>query len=180
VPIVGPLLGAIPAIIVAAAFDPSKLVWVIAATVLIQMLENNLVAPRVMDKAVGVNPVASLLAFVAFGTLFGFVGALLAIPLAALIQLILNRLLFKTENPESLSVSGRSSISILRYEAQDLAQDIRKQVREKDTELNEQADRVEDEMEAVILDLDSILASVETQEGEANGSGQISTGGQRR
>jgi hypothetical protein len=49
----------------------------------------------------------------------------------------------------------------LRYEAQGLAQDVRKQVREKEGELNEHTDQVEDAMEAAIQDLDSILAQVE-------------------
>lgn len=162
VPLVGPLLGAIPAFIVAAAFDPSKVIWVVVSTIIVQMLENNLIVPRVMDKAVGVNPVAGLLAFLAFGSLFGFTGALLAIPLAAMIQLILNRVLFKTTAPEATGPEGRDSISILRYEAQDLVQDVRKQVRDKDGELDESTDEMEDAMEAVIQDLDSILAQIET------------------
>jgi predicted PurR-regulated permease PerM len=44
-----------------------------------------------MHKTVGVNPVVTLLAIVAFGALFGFVGLLLAIPMAAVIQVILDR-----------------------------------------------------------------------------------------
>jgi hypothetical protein len=161
VPLVGPLLGALPAILVAAAFDPSALVWVILATVSIQFLENNLIVPRVMDRAVGVNPVASLLAFIAFGTIFGFVGAMLAIPLAAVVQLILNRLVFNINVSEAAPPVGRDAISSLRYEAQGLAQDVRKQVRQKEDESNESSDQLEDAMEAAILDLDSILAQAE-------------------
>lgn len=169
IPLIGPTLGAIPAIIVAAAFDPTKIIWVIVATVLIQLVENNIVAPRVMDRQVGVNPVASLLAFVAFGTIFGFVGALLAIPLAALIQLVLNRLVFKANPSDTLQPQGRDTISILRYEAQNLMQDVRKQVRTKESELTKSTDEVEDAMEAIIADLDSILAKIETE-----GNGQPS------
>ncbi len=161
VPLVGPVLGALPALVVAAAFDPSKIIWVIVATVIIQMLENNLIVPRVMARAVGVNPVASLLAFIAFGTIFGFVGALLAIPLAAVVQLILNRLVFNINTSDTAAPTGRDALSTLRYEAQGLAQDVRKQVRHKEDELNETSDQVEDAMEAVIQDLDSILAQAE-------------------
>lgn len=100
VPLVGPLLGAIPALAVAASYDPEKIVWVVAATVIIQLLENNVIVPRVMDRAVGVNPVAGLLAFLTFGTIFGFTGAMLAIPLAAVIQLILNRFVFQARSTE--------------------------------------------------------------------------------
>jgi predicted PurR-regulated permease PerM len=173
IPLIGPLLGAIPALIVAVAFDPTKVIWVIVATMIIQALENNIVAPRVMDRQVGVNPVATLLAFVAFGTIFGFIGALLAIPLAALIQMVLNRLLFKAAPPETVVPAGRDTISILRYEAQDLMQDVRKQVRNKEGELDDRTDQMEDAMESVIMDLDSILAQLEN-----GGSGtQKETGG---
>lgn len=163
IPLVGPVLGAVPAVIVAAALDPSKLTWVIIATLIIQALENNLIVPRVMSRAVGVNPVASLLAFIAFGSIFGFVGALLAIPLAAVVQLILNRLVFNRNEAEAAPPVGRDAISTLRYEAQGLAQDVRKQVRHKEGELDQHTDQVEDAMEAAIQDLDSILAQVERQ-----------------
>ena len=57
VPMVGPLLGAIPAAVIALSISPSKLIWVIVATLVIQQVENSLLVPRVMRKAVGVNPV---------------------------------------------------------------------------------------------------------------------------
>jgi predicted PurR-regulated permease PerM len=177
VPIIGPLLGAIPALVVAAAFAPDKVIWVIIATVIIQALENNLVAPRVMDRAVGVNPVASLLAFVAFSSIFGFVGALLAIPLAAVIQLILNRSVLNINPVEVNPPVGRDTISILRYEAQNLALDVRKQVRDKEGELTERVDQMEDSMEAIIQDLDSILSQLETPVDSPDGPEGISAGG---
>ena len=164
VPLVGPLLGAIPAVLVAASTAPDKMIWVIIATVVIQAAENNLVVPRVMDRAVGVNPVAGLLAFVAFGSIFGFLGALLAIPLAAVISLILNRFVFQVSPMDQSPPTGRSAISTLRYEAQNLVVDVRKQIREKDTELSAHEDSIEDSMEAIATDLDSILAQAEEEE----------------
>ena len=76
VPMIGPLLGAIPAALVALSIAPSKLVWVIVATLVIQQLENTVLVPRVMRKAVGVNPFVSLLAIFAFSSFFGIAGAL--------------------------------------------------------------------------------------------------------
>jgi predicted PurR-regulated permease PerM len=162
VPLVGPTLGAVPALLVAVSVDPSKIIWVILSTVIIQALENNLVVPRVMDRAVGVNPVASLLAFIAFGSIFGFVGALLAVPLAAVIQLTLSRYLFQPVTPDTPAPTGRDAISALRYEAQDLVQDVRKQVRDKESEADQETDQIEDSMEIIVQDLDSILALAET------------------
>lgn len=161
VPLIGPLLGAIPAFFVAASTSPEKIIWVVVATVIIQTLENNLIVPRVMDKAVGVNPVVGLLAFLAFGTLFGFVGALLAIPLAAVIQLALTRFVFNPRPAEEAQSMGRDAISMLRYDAQNLVQDVRKQIREKEEEPDAGVDLVEDTMESIVQDLDSILAQVE-------------------
>ena len=127
IPMIGPLLGAIPAAIIALSISPSKLIWVIVGTIVIQQLENNFLVPRVMRKAVGVNPFVSLLAIFAFSSLFGIAGALMAIPIAAIIQLILIRFVFHPDAIEVEVTVGRDSASRLRYEAQDLAQDLRKQ-----------------------------------------------------
>jgi predicted PurR-regulated permease PerM len=162
VPLIGPALGAIPALLVAASTDPTKVVWVLIAYIIIQFAENHLVVPRIMDRTVGVNPVASLLAFVAFGSIFGFLGAILAVPLAAVIQLVLNRFIFNSSPVEQDPPVGRNSISTLRYEAQNLVLDVRKQVRDKASELSAREDRVEDMMESIAQDLDSILAKAET------------------
>lgn len=161
VPMVGPLLGAIPAALVAVSLGPDRLIWVIVATVVIQQLENSLLVPRVMSKAVGVNPFVSLLAFFAFSSLLGIGGALMAIPMAAIIQLILDRFIFQQGAGDSDVMTGRDLASRLRYEAQDLAQDLRKQARLKkggsDVQVK-QIDQVLDEIETITTDLDSLLA----------------------
>jgi len=163
VPMIGPLLGAIPAALVALSIAPAKLVWVIVATVVIQQVENSLQVPRVMRKAVGVNPFVTLLAFFAFSSLFGIAGALMAIPMAAIIQLLLDRFVFHPATMEPEVSAGREYASRLRYEAQDLVQDLRKQARLKKggSELRvKQIDRVMDEIETITTDLDALLAQV--------------------
>jgi predicted PurR-regulated permease PerM len=163
VPMVGPLLGAIPAALVGLSIAPAKLVWVIVATVVIQQLENNLLVPRIMRKAVGVNPFVTLLALFAFGSLFGIAGVLMAIPMAAIIQLLLNRFVFGPEAAVPELSAGRDYASRLRYEAQDLAQDLRKQARLKKggSDLRvKQTDQIMDEIETIATDLDSLLAQV--------------------
>jgi predicted PurR-regulated permease PerM len=165
VPMIGPLLGAIPAAVIALSIAPSKLIWVIVATLVIQQMENSLLVPRVMRKAVGVNPFVSLLAIFAFSSLFGIAGALMAIPLAAIIQLLLDRFVFHPGTMESEVSTGRDYASRLRYEAQDLSQDLRKQARLKKggSDLSiKQTDQVMDEIEAITNDLDSLLAQVNT------------------
>ena len=163
VPIIGPLLGAIPAVVIALAIAPSKLIWVVVATVVIQQVENSVLVPRVMRKAVGVNPFGSLLAIFAFNSLFGIAGALMAIPIAAILQLILDRFVFQPGTQEMEISTGRDYASRLRYEAQDLAQDLRKQARLKkggSVLIVKQIDNVMDEIEGITTDLDSLLAQV--------------------
>ena len=166
VPMVGPLLGAIPAGIIALSISPTKLIWVIVATVIIQQLENTLLVPRVMRRAVGVNPFVSLLAIFAFSSLFGIAGALMAIPIAATIQLLLDRFVFHLERmePEETPL-GRDIASRLRNEANDLVLGLRRQARIKkggsDLRIT-QIDQAMDEIEAIATDLDALLAQVHT------------------
>ncbi|WP_423223360.1 AI-2E family transporter [Candidatus Amarolinea aalborgensis] len=163
VPMVGPLLGAVPAAVIALSISPSKLIWVIVATMIIQQLENSLLVPRVMRRAVGVNPFVSLLAFFAFSSLLGIAGALMAIPMAAILQLLLDRFVFHPTAMEPEVTAGRDYASRLRYEAQDLAQDLRKQARlqKGGTDLRvKQIDQVMDEIETITTDLDALLAQV--------------------
>jgi predicted PurR-regulated permease PerM len=161
VPMMGPLLGAVPAALVALSIGPDKLVWVIVATVIIQQLENSLLVPRVMSKAVGVNPFVTLLAIFAFSSFFGIAGALMAIPMAAIIQLMLNHFVFQPTTTEPEVSAGRDYASRLRYEAQDLANDLRKQARlnKRGSDLRvKQIDQVMDEIETITTDLDALLA----------------------
>jgi hypothetical protein len=161
----GPLLGAVPAAVIALSIAPAKFVWVIVATLIIQQMENSLLVPRVMSKTVGVNPFVSLLALFAFGSLFGITGALMAVPIAAIIQLLLDRFVFHPSAMEPEVSAGRDYASRLRYEAQDLAQDLRKQARLKKggSDLRvRQIDHVMDEIEALTTDLDALLAEVHT------------------
>ncbi len=165
VPMIGPLLGAIPAALVALSIAPSKLVWVIVATLLIQQMENTVLVPRVMRKAVGVNPFVSLLAIFALSSFFGIAGALMAIPIAAIIQLLLDRFVFQPGVTEAEGSTGRDYASRLRYEAQNLAQDLRKQARLKKggSDLRvKQIDQVLDEIETITTDLDALLAQART------------------
>ncbi len=164
VPLVGPVLGALPAAVVALSSDPAKLVWVVLAVVIIQFSENHLLVPRVMNKAVGVNPVVSLLAFAAFSSLFGLAGALLAIPMAVLIQILLDRFVLAPESLTPEAPPGRDRISVLRYETMELVGDVRKQVRIKEGDMLEEQDEVEDAIEAIANDLDSLLALEESGE----------------
>lgn len=165
VPMIGPVLTMIPAAILAATVSPQAVLYVLIAVAVIQIVESNVLVPRVMDKAVGVSPLVSILALTAFGVLFGLAGALLAIPLAAVIQLVLNRTVFQEPThgatalltaPVNLAAApdpaaaGRSHMDLLRLEAGELAQDVRKQLRSAPIESANAAGTADEEVEDLI------------------------------
>jgi predicted PurR-regulated permease PerM len=172
VPTVGPVLGAIPALLVALSTDPTKVILVLIATGIIQLLENNLLVPRVMDRSVGVHPLLTLLFLAALSSLLGLLGAMLAIPVAAIVQLLINRFLINPMKATEPRPEGRDIISLLRMRAQEIAQDSRKRVDQKPVDGNAQAEQeqdggIEETIETLASDLDRILAQIPTAENQS-------------
>ena len=165
IPLIGPGLGAIPAALLAYSIEPVKALWVIVATLVIQQVEANLLVPRVMYRAVGLHPIVSIVSLMAFGLLFGVAGALVAIPFAAIVQYLVGQWL---EDRSSVVVpGGRDHKSRLRYEAQEVAQDVRKRMRQGRDELDETEMEVADILERIAVDLESLLAGRDEEEGSA-------------
>jgi predicted PurR-regulated permease PerM len=90
IPIVGPLLGAIPAILVAATVSPQLALVVAGVYVVIQLVEGSVLVPLV--KNVGISPLFVLMSLLVGGAVGGIVGAFLAVPIAASIEIVLSRL----------------------------------------------------------------------------------------
>ncbi|MBI2596023.1 AI-2E family transporter [Candidatus Daviesbacteria bacterium] len=88
VPVIGPIISSIPAILVAYLASPVLALIVAGAFFVIQQLENHLVVPQVMRKAVGLNPLVVILAVAIGGKLLGIAGALLAVPITVVVQII--------------------------------------------------------------------------------------------
>lgn len=93
VPMIGPIVSFIPAVLVASAGSPLSVALVAALYVLIQQVESNFVIPKVMEKVVGFSPIVTLLAIMIGGKLFGFLGALLSIPTTLMGYLVIRSLL---------------------------------------------------------------------------------------
>ncbi|MGI8642585.1 MAG: AI-2E family transporter, partial [Thermomicrobiales bacterium] len=89
IPILGPWLGGIPAVIIALTDGWQKAAFVVGFIVILQFLENMVLVPRVMRGAVGLTPLTVFVAVLAGTSFFGLAGAVLAIPIAALIQVLL-------------------------------------------------------------------------------------------
>jgi len=85
IPYVGPVLAALPAVILAFLQSPLLALLTIALYIVIQQLENYLLAPQVMRKAVGLSPVVIIIALLIGGKLAGILGIILAVPVAAAI-----------------------------------------------------------------------------------------------
>ena len=89
VPYVGPILSAIPAVFLAFTVSPALGLATLIALVIVQQLENNLIVPKIMQHTVGLNPIISILAFLIGAKLFGIIGAIVAIPVALAISVVL-------------------------------------------------------------------------------------------
>jgi predicted PurR-regulated permease PerM len=163
IPYVGPLLTLVLAGIVGLSVSQSMALLAVGIALVIQLLENTIVVPRVMDKAVGVSPVVTLLALAVFSDLFGLLGALLAVPLAAVFQVLLDRMLSRAATPAEHEIGGRDKLALLRYHTQDLANDLRQQVRSKTEDMDAEVDAAEEELEALLTDLDGLLAAAQEQ-----------------
>lgn len=80
VPSIGPTIAAVPAIIIASSTSIPLAIIVLCVYIGIQFLENNVLVPRIMARAVGLNPLVVILSIIIGATLLGVVGALLAVP----------------------------------------------------------------------------------------------------
>jgi hypothetical protein len=86
IPFVGPVLGAIPPVLVALFQDPVTAVWVVVLFVGLQQLEGHIVAPQIFGHALRINPLLVIFALTVGGSIYGVVGALIALPVAAVIR----------------------------------------------------------------------------------------------
>lgn len=95
IPLVGPFIGGVPAVILGMTVSWEVALLVAGWYVLVQQLEAHLLVPRVMQRAVGLNPLLVIIALVAGGTLRGVLGALLAIPVVAVLQILTQQIVLQ-------------------------------------------------------------------------------------
>lgn len=92
VPMVGPILGAIPAVLAAATVSPELALLVVGVTAIVQVIENNVLVPVVMRNTIGLSPLIVTLSLMFGATLGGMMGALVAVPVVAALEVIVGRL----------------------------------------------------------------------------------------
>src|SRR5579862_9600730 len=92
IPIVGPVIGGVTAVAVALTVSPKLALTVGVYFLVLHQLESNVLVPKIMERRVGVSPVAVMTALLIGGALWGIVGAILAIPTAAILSVIIEEI----------------------------------------------------------------------------------------
>jgi predicted PurR-regulated permease PerM len=109
IPYLGPILSAIPALLIASTQSWDMVGWTLLLFIVVQQVENNIILPLVTGRAVDLPPAAGLLAVVAIGILFGPLGLLLAYPLAIVIDVAVRRLYVREVLGEKVAISGENA-----------------------------------------------------------------------
>jgi predicted PurR-regulated permease PerM len=93
IPVVGPFIAAIPAVAVAATISWQKALMVAVFFLIQQQVENHVLVPKIMERQVGISAVMVIIALLVGGSLLGIVGAILAVPTAAIVQVVFQQFL---------------------------------------------------------------------------------------
>nr|WP_018148313.1 AI-2E family transporter [Henriciella marina] len=92
VPIVGPIIAAVPGILAASSVSPETALWAAGVYLLVQQLESNVITPYVQQRVVSLPMVLTMFSVVTFSALLGFVGMLFATPLAVVVFVMVKML----------------------------------------------------------------------------------------
>jgi predicted PurR-regulated permease PerM len=114
IPLVGPIAAAVPAVLVAATQSPAQAIATMVLYIVIQQVENNFLVPKIMQRAVNLHPLAVVLSLLAGSEVLGVAGAVIAVPVAAAISVVLDevrreRLLTSSEIDEKTSPPGHET-----------------------------------------------------------------------
>lgn len=121
IPIIGPFLGGAPAVLIALTQDVSLTIIVVVYIVILQLVEGNVLVPRIMERAVGVSPLTVIIGILIGSTVAGIGGALLAVPVAAAIQVLINNVLSynsETATPGETEAAAKSTPKALSLAAE--------------------------------------------------------------
>ncbi|ATY31106.1 AI-2E family transporter [Sphingomonas psychrotolerans] len=106
IPMVGPIIAAVPAVLLAFTVSPMTALWTVGLFLVIQQLQGNFLQPMIQKQAVDVPPAVLLFSVVAAGTIFGFLGVLLAAPLTVVVYVMVQRIYVKTLLGKDVRVVG--------------------------------------------------------------------------
>lgn len=106
VPVVGPIVGAAPAVLLAFGEGGTMVLWTVLLFVAIQQVESNMISPLVQERMVDLPPAALLLAVLVFGGVFGILGVIFAAPLAVVTFVAVQKLWVRDALHETTKVTG--------------------------------------------------------------------------
>jgi predicted PurR-regulated permease PerM len=106
VPYVGPIMAAIPALLLALGEGNEAMLWVVLLFVGIQQVESYAITPIIQHRAVDLPPVLTLFALVAFGVLFGPTGVVLGTPLTVALYVLVKQLYVRDLLNEPTHIPG--------------------------------------------------------------------------
>lgn len=132
VPMLGPTLAAVPAVLVALPAGMPTVLLVIGWTIVVQTLEGYVLIPRIMSKAVGVSALVGLIAVLAMGILYGIMGIFIAIPLVGVLQVVAERLMLE---PQPMAAATDEPLSGLDARVQALRHRVRRRLRTRETRM---------------------------------------------
>jgi predicted PurR-regulated permease PerM len=92
IPILGPIIGAIPAIILAYLVSPVLAVKVAAFYIILHQLENHIIVPNIMGHTIDLHPILVIISLLIGGHMYGIAGMIVAVPVAALLKVLLRHL----------------------------------------------------------------------------------------
>jgi predicted PurR-regulated permease PerM len=166
VPVAGPILAAVPAVIVAMPLGSTTVALTIGLAILLQGIENNILVPRIMSKATGTSALIGLLAVLGFGILYGILGVVIAIPVTAVAQVVLDRVLMDAEPIEETVATAQAPEDVLRGRVRALQNQVRKRLRQRDSRMgidpespDHLVDAFDQRLETAIERIDRILAA---------------------
>ncbi|QXM05974.1 AI-2E family transporter [Crassaminicella indica] len=93
IPYFGPIIGAVPGVIIALMDTPVKAFWVIIAFTIIQQIESAIITPKIVGESVGLHPVMVIIALLIGNECFGLIGLIFAVPIAASIKIIIEHII---------------------------------------------------------------------------------------
>jgi hypothetical protein len=161
VPLIGPVLAVVPAVLIALPLGLHTVLLVIGLGVVLQVTENNVLIPRIMYRAVGVSALVGLLAVLAFGTLYGVLGILIAIPMAAVIQVLLESVLVNAEPAGEPQRLVGSQWAGLRTRVRALGQQARVRLRARKSRMGIDPGTADHVVDAVDQQIEEVVARVE-------------------
>ncbi len=100
IPVAGPWIGGIIGVIITLAVAPSKIIWVALIFLMVQLIENNVLVPRIQGAVLQIHPAIAMVLLVLGGYFAGFWGILLAVPLAATLAKIYTYFLHATASED--------------------------------------------------------------------------------